>query len=165
MQCGSGTGKTWFRQRWLQIQWVVNQSTTTQMCDYYDILVCCHTMWTRSARDHAHDSTPYCMQNENHSVTEMDGLDDAITSLDVTSSLLAEQFTISRYLAAMVLANSCEIEQNLGPPAKFPCGVWAKAVKLTDHGICCDRTLPKVVSYKLWRNVKQYLWDRWCLQL
>ena len=49
-----------------------------------------------------------------------------------------QQFTISLYLAAMMIANSCDIELNPGPPAKFPCGVCAKAVKWTDRGLCCD---------------------------
>ena len=66
--------------------------------------------------------------------------------------ILMKQFTISLYLASMMLANSCDVELNPGPPAKFPSGVCAKAVKWTDSGVCCDS-----VSYRLSRNVKTYL--------
>ncbi len=62
----------------------------------------------------------------------------SVKSTSTGKNILMQQFTISLYLAAMMLANSCDIELNPGPPAKFPCGVCAKPVKWTDRGICCD---------------------------
>ena len=77
----------------------------------------CYTMRTRSGSDYAHDTTPYCSSSQ--STMEMDALNAAITSLDVTGPLTTEHLaqllrglakTITGKFDLLIAKNNSEIK-------------------------------------------------------
>ena len=143
----------------------------------YDTNSCMADIRPLCTKWHATPQEKYCrpklVTNQHGNFAETESKDIQITRMTSTNTLkmtkphsttvgvnstssgkiiLMKQFTISLYLASMILANSCDVELNPGPPAQIPSGVCAKAVKWTHSGVCCDS-----VSYRLSRNVKTYL--------